>query len=229
MPKMVKSEAVMRFTPEFHRASERAFRRSRLADWRRAGPLPGRAGGESFGALSLVRAHDDGDELRRGRHAEDRNIKAAVIGLLIEWSLHQRFGHNADDGAPLLRLSRIEDSNPAAERAVVTKIFLRETGAHDRDRLFRIDVINGEVASLQNLQAHGRKVSVRDKLEVALRPVSVGHVTFAIDFILAEAAKGHAKTAGHGGAIEGRIAAKRAQCPHEKLLARLRCRVVAIH
>jgi hypothetical protein len=61
-----------------------------------------------------VWAHDNGDELRRGRDAEYRNIKAGVIGLLIERTLHERVGHNTNNRAPRLRLRGIKDSHSAA-------------------------------------------------------------------------------------------------------------------
>ena len=98
-------------------------------------------GPEILRRLSRVRAHDDGAELRRRACPEQRHIKAAAIALPIEGSLHQRVGDNADDGAPRLRLRGIEDADLMPERALVAPIFARKAGVHDRDRLFRVAIV----------------------------------------------------------------------------------------
>ena len=107
---------------------------------------------ERFRRLAGMRADNDGAELRRRTGAEQRHIEAGAIGLAIKWPLHQRVGHNADDGAPRLRLRRIENPDLMSERALVAPIFARKTRIHDRDRLFRVAVFEGEIAPLENLQ-----------------------------------------------------------------------------
>ena len=121
-----------------------------------------------FRRLSGVRAHHDGAELRRGLAHQQRHIEAGAVGLAIEWALHQRVGHDADDRAPRLRLRRIEMPHLVAERALLPQYFARETGVDDRDRLFRVAIVEGEIAALQNLQAEGVEIAVRDRFGVAL-------------------------------------------------------------
>ena len=101
------------------------------------------------------------------------------------------------------------------------KYFRANPGAHNRDRLFRIVIVDREIAALQNFQSDRRKVTVGNELKVALRPVAIGDVSLAIDFVLAEAAEGHAETAGESGAFESRIAAQSAATRERKIVRAL--------
>ena len=176
-----------------------------------------------------MRAHDHGHELRRRRDTEDRYIKPGLICLRIEWALHERIRHHAHNRAPRLRLGRIEEPNSFSQRTLVPIIFPGETGVHHRHRLSGIVIVDGEIAALQDFQADGGKITVGDKFKIALRPVAIGHVAFTVHFILTESAEGHAKTAGHRRAVEGGIAAQRAQRADEELLASFCGRIIALH
>ena len=100
-------------------------------------------GPEILRRLSGVRTHNDGAELRRRACPEQRHIESAAITLPIEGTLHQRVGDDADNGAPRLRLRRIEHTDLMPERALVAPIFARKAGVHDRHRLFRIAIFEG--------------------------------------------------------------------------------------
>src|SRR6185503_5919867 len=102
-----------------------------------------------------MRTNYDGDKLRRRGHSQDWNIEAGIIGLLIEWSLHQGVGHNPDNGAPWLRLSRVENPDAFPKRTFNAVIFPGETGANDRDRLTSVVVVHREITTSKNLQADG--------------------------------------------------------------------------
>ena len=112
---------------------------------------------QSVCVLSCMRAHHHCHKLWRGRHTKNRNVKARVISLLIKRSLHQRFGNNTNDGTPRLRLGGIKYPHTATQRIVVSKIFLREARGDDRDGLFRVVIIDREVAALKNFQSDRRK------------------------------------------------------------------------
>jgi hypothetical protein len=66
---------------------------------------------------------------------------------LIEWSLHQSVRDDADDRSPGLRFAGIENPDLMTECALIAPIFSRKTRVHDCDRLLRIVVVDGEIAS----------------------------------------------------------------------------------
>src|SRR5207302_11232066 len=80
---------------------------------------------ECLRALPRMRTNDKRSEEGRRRDSEQRDIESAVIGLLIEWPLHQGVGDNAHDCSPRLRLRRIENANPASNRTFIAPIFSR--------------------------------------------------------------------------------------------------------
>ena len=98
-----------------------------------------------------MRPHNNGAKLRRRRRAEERSIEAAAVGLLVEWTLHESVWNHSDNRAPWQRLSRIVYAHSASELTGVTKMFSRKAGIHDRHRLFRVTVLDREVAAFQNL------------------------------------------------------------------------------
>ena len=74
------------------------------------------------------------------------------------------------------------------ERALVAPIFSRETRVHDCDRLFRIAVVDREIAAFENLQTERREITVGDRFEIAARTIAIGQIFLPIDFVLALAA-----------------------------------------
>ena len=124
-------------------------------------------------------------------------------------------------------LRGIEDAHLVAERALVAPMFAREAGVHDRDRLFRVAVVDGEIAAFENLQSERGEVAVGDGFGVALRPIAIGHVALPIDFVLAEVGEGHAETIGHRRAFESRIGAQGAHGALEEFAARFFGRIIA--
>src|SRR5205823_3155202 len=166
---------------------------------------------EGIRTLSGTRTHKDCAKLRGGIGAEQRHEESRAIGLLIERTLHQRVWDDADDGSPRLWVARIENSNPVTDRAFTTIIFSRKTGVYQRDWLFCVGVINGEVAAFQDFQTEGGKIIVRDRFKVAPRPIAVGHILLAVHLKLPLAVEGHAKAATHGGRIKLGIVV---QCTH---------------
>src|SRR5437762_2483991 len=110
-----------------------------------------------------MRLYNYGDELRRRRNAEQRNVKSGVISLCVEWSLHQRVWNHSNDSAPWLWLRGIIDPNAAAEWAFITPIFLRKTRAYDCNRLFCIGVIDREIAPFENSQADSCEIAIRNE------------------------------------------------------------------
>ena len=105
--------------------------------------------------------------------------------------MHERVRHDTNNRAPWSRLGGVENANAPAKRTVVAKIFLRETGVHNCDRLLVIGVFNRKVASFQHFQTEGRKVIIGNSFGIALGAISVGHVGLAVDFVLAKVAEGH--------------------------------------
>src|SRR5207245_1107160 len=103
---------------------------------------------ECFSALPWVRPDDNGAKLRRGRRPEERNIEAAAVVLLIEWTLHESVRNHPNNRAPRERLSRIENPHPASEGTLVAKILSGKARIHDRDRLSRVIIVKREVAAL---------------------------------------------------------------------------------
>src|SRR4029453_6060268 len=97
-------------------------------------------------------ANHNGDKLRRGRTPQQWNVESAVIGLGIERPLHQRIRHDPNNCSPWARLRGIEDANTPSDRSFATKIFVRETGIHERDRLLLVGVFAREITAFQHLQ-----------------------------------------------------------------------------
>ena len=100
-------------------------------------------------------------------------------------ALHQRVGHNADDGSPRLRLAGIEDSDLMTDRALIAPMFPRKTRIHNCDRLFRVDIVDGEIAAFENFQPKRREIIVRDRFEISARPVAIGQIILSVNFVLA--------------------------------------------
>ena len=167
-------------------------------------------GPKCVGAHTGTRPNDYGGKLRGGRRAEQRHVEPGGLGLLIERTLHQRVRHDADDGAPRLFFAGIEDADLMSERALVAPILLREARIHDRDRLLRVGVVDGEIAAFVNLEAEGGEVIVGDGFEIAARTIAIGQIILPVDFILPGRCEGHAKAIGHGRGFELRISAQRA-------------------
>ena len=84
-----------------------------------------------------------------------------------------------------LRLSRIENANLVTNRALIPPIFSGKTRVHDRDRLFRIGIIEREIAAFQNFQAERGKITVRDVFKVSARTIAIGQIILSVDLILA--------------------------------------------
>ena len=82
---------------------------------------------------------------------------------------------------------------------------MRETRVYDRDRLLRVTVFEGEVATLDNFKTERGEVLVGDRLEVALRPIAFRYVRLTVDLVTAAVREGHAETVTHGSAIEGGV------------------------
>ena len=119
-----------------------------------------------------------------GLGAEQRHVKATVIGLLVEWTLHQGVGNHADNCPPRTAVApglKIRTRRPIG--LSLPKYLSRETGINNRHRLFVIVVVNGEVAAFQNLKTERRKVVIRDGFEVAPRAIPVRHIILTINFI----------------------------------------------
>ena len=114
-------------------------------------------------------------------------------------------------------------------RALIAKIFSRETGVHDRDGLFRVAVFDREIAALDHFQTERGEITIRDRLRVAARPVAIGHVGLAIDFVLAEIRERHPEPIAHGRVLERRIGAERAQGADKKLVLGVVGRVIPFH
>ena len=129
---------------------------------------------ESVGALPRTRTNDDRAKLRGRRRAKEWHVKSGGLGLLIEWSLHQQIWNHTDNGAPRLRVARIENPDLVTERASIAPIFSRETRVHDRDRLLRIAVIDCKIAAFENLQAEGREIIVGNGFKVTTRAIAIG-------------------------------------------------------
>ena len=115
------------------------------------------------------------------------------------------------------------------DRAFTAIIFSRKTGVYQRDCLFCVGVINGEVATFQDFQAERGKIVVRYRFEVAARPIAVGHIFFAVHFKLPLGIEGHTKAATHGRRIKSRVIAQRPHGTTEKFTPRIRIRIGALH
>src|SRR5204862_6476147 len=171
---------------------------------------------QRLGALSWMGTHDDRGKLCRWRRSEQRHVKTPVIGLSIEWSLHQGIGHYPDNRSPWAWLDWIVNSDTTPYCSFATEILVRETGVHNCDRLFLVAVFNGEVAPFEHLQPESCKVVVRDRFPVALRPVAIREVVLSVDLVFTEVREGHAKAVAHGCTFERWICMERTQSALEK-------------
>src|SRR5207237_8305907 len=97
------------------------------------------------------RSNDYRSELGGGRGAEQGHVESGGLGQLIEWALHQRVGHDTHDGAPRLFFAGIENAHLVAKRTFVAPMFPGKARVHDRHRLFRVTVVDREIAPLTNL------------------------------------------------------------------------------
>jgi len=107
---------------------------------------------ERFRGLARLRTDHDGAELRRRTRTKQRHIETGAIGFAVKRSLHQSVGNDADDRTPGLRLRLIVYPDLMSKRTLVAPIFAREARVYNRHRLFRVAVIDSEIASLENLQ-----------------------------------------------------------------------------
>src|SRR2546423_14704646 len=113
-----------------------------------------------------MRTNDYSYKLRRRRNRKERNIKSAVIGLLIERPLHECLGHYSDNRAPRLWLGRIVRADPAANGTVVSKVFLCEGRGDNGDRVLGVVVIQSKVAALEASQTQRAEGAIRTPLRV---------------------------------------------------------------
>src|SRR5438477_9076329 len=157
---------------------------------------------ESLRALPRTRTNEDGAKLRRRRCAEQRRVKSGRFSLLIERSLHQRVRHHADDRAPRLRFAGIENSNLMAERALIAPIFSDKARVYDRDRLFRVRVINCKIAAFQNLETERGKIIVRDRFEIPARSIAVSQIILPVYLVLSRRCKSHPEAVAHRSGFE---------------------------
>ena len=131
--------------------------------------------------------------MRRWLRSEQRHVEAGVVSLLVEGSLHQCVRHHADNGAPRLGLAGIKNPNLMTKRALIAPMLARKTRVHNGDWLFRIGVVDGEIAAFQNFQSERAKIIVRDRLVISARPVAIGQIILSVHFVLAAAGEGHLK------------------------------------
>ena len=146
-----------------------------------------------FCALSGARPNDDCAKLRRWLGSEQRHVEACVVGLLVERPLHQRVRHHADDSAPRLGLAGIENPDLMTKGALIAPMLARKTRVHDRDRVFRIRVVDSEIAAFKDFQPERAEIIVRDRLVISARSVTINQIILSVHFVLAAAGEGHLK------------------------------------
>ena len=179
-----------------------------------------------FPPLAGMRPHHEGANCGGGRRAEQRHIETGVVGLVIEWTLHQRVGNDADDRAPGLRLAGLKMRTRRPSGISLPQYFCANWRSRSRPAVSH-RCRRREIATLENLQSHGGEVAVRDRFRVALRAVAIGYVSLAIDFVLTETPKVMRKRSLIA-ASSNRIGAQRANGADEKFAARIFGRIIAL-
>ena len=167
--------------------------------------------------------------MRSRRCAQQWHIKSHALGLLIERTLHQRVRHDADNSSPRLRLTGIEDSDLVTNRALVAPIFSGKTRIHNCHRLFRIDIVDGEITAFENFQTKRREIIVRDRFEISARAIPIGEIILTVNFVLALAVECHAEATAHRGGLELGIGPQSAHGTLEKFAPRIFTWIRALH
>src|SRR5260370_465912 len=134
--------------------------------------------------LTCPRTNKDRAKLRSRRCAQQWHVKSHALGLLIERTLHQGVWHHSDNGSPRLRIGRIKNPNLMPDPALVAPTFPGTPRIPNCHRLFRIPLVDGEIAAFENFQTKRREIIVLDRFEISARPLPLPEIIMAVYLIL---------------------------------------------